>query len=637
MPSDSPYKPASASRFSRVLLATNLAVAALLGAALGLALATSHDAFARQARTVTEDLTSSMGAALASELKLLDNALLTVRAQVSAAGGLRKMGAPNAGSALEGQQQLLPWVPSLRIADAEGVVRLGRGVNAARPPQVSDRAYFKQARDQAGDSVVLSEPVQSRGHGTWGVAVSRALFAPDGTFEGIVYAAVPVAHFEGLLARLELGEKGAVSLRSESLQLIARAAGGRPATGKVGSSNVSPELAQALQRSPQRGFFVSRTALDGIERSNAYQKVESFPLLVLAGLATDDFFAPWRRQAVQLSALVLVILSLLAGSSLLLVRYRRAQLAAMTQIADLAREQSAMLDNELIGIVKAHDRKTLWMNKAMECIFGYTPEELLGHSARMLHPDDASYEALASAYSVMSSGRQFRSQLKMRRKDGELIWIDLTGAMLSATETLWLMADVTLQKRNEEQIRHAALHDALTGLPNRSLLGHRIDAALHTAAQEHQLAAVAMFDLDGFKQVNDRHGHGAGDALLKQVAGRLTQGVRGHDTVFRWGGDEFVVLLTGLTGNEDSVVTLQRLLQDLQRPIAVGDGTMANVGASIGVAFFPGDGNDVDTLMRVADERMYEAKRGGRNRIVSAAEGSRPALQIVRKERAGPV
>jgi diguanylate cyclase (GGDEF)-like protein/PAS domain S-box-containing protein len=627
--------PRALRRYVRTLLIANLVVLVLLGAVVYLALHASHQSYGKQTQTATENLSSTLGAAIAGELKLVDNALLSVRLKLGLDGGLQWLGRAEVNRLLEAQHALVPWALAMRIADADGVVRFGPGLNPASPINVADRSYFMQARQQHGDLVVLSEPLQSRIDGRWGIAVARALTDSEGRFAGIVYATLPVAHFEKLLGSVELGDNGAATLRTASLALLARVAGGQPASNaSVGSKNVSPQFEQAIQQAPQAGFFVSRTPLDGVERSNAYQRIEPYPLLILTGLSTAEFYVHWRRHAIQLVSLAAFIMVVLAGFSVLLARSRRANLDALARVAELAREQSAMLDNELIGIVKARDRTTLWMNKAMERIFGYRDDELLGQSSRLLHADDASHAALASAYASMAAEGHYRTQLQMRRKDGELIWIDLSGTLLSATDTLWLMADITPLKQSEDQIRHAALHDALTGLPNRMLLAQRIDSSLRAAAEQGKIVAVAMIDLDGFKAINDRHGHAAGDTLLVELAHRLKLGVRGHDTVARWGGDEFIVVLTGLDSCEHSRPTLQRLLVDLQRPVNIGASENAVVGASIGVAFFPADGTTNAQLISVADQRMFTAKRGGRRRIVESESRERVATAAAADSRA---
>jgi diguanylate cyclase (GGDEF)-like protein len=163
-------------------------------------------------------------------------------------------------------------------------------------------------------------------------------------------------------------------------------------------------------------------------------------------------------------------------------------------------------------------------------------------------------------------------------------------------------------------MEHAALHDALTGLPNRALLADRLNQAVNSAERLGQVFSLAYLDLNGFKQVNDEHGHDAGDTVLKAVATRLQAGLRPSDTVARLGGDEFVVLLTPTRGPAEAAVVLQRLLDDVARPIRLDDGTDVAVGSSLGLAHYPADGRSADALMRHADDAMFVHKRAGSRR-----------------------
>jgi diguanylate cyclase (GGDEF)-like protein/PAS domain S-box-containing protein len=286
-----------------------------------------------------------------------------------------------------------------------------------------------------------------------------------------------------------------------------------------------------------------------------------------------------------------------------------------------------MLDNDLVGIVKLRNRVAVWKNRALERIFGYAPDELQGQPIRLLYADDEAYEALgAAAYPVLQTGQHYRTQLQMRRKNGELIWIDLSGVLLSAQhgESLWLMADVTPMKQYQQQVEHIAFHDALTGLPNRLLLSDRLNQGLHMAQRQGYLLAVAYLDLDGFKQVNDQHGHAAGDRLLSEVALRLQRSVRVSDTVARLGGDEFVLVLAPVTSRHECRLVLERLLARLKAPIALDSQISAQVAGSIGVALFPDDAQAGNRLLSLADEAMFEAKRGGRGRIRFHGESAVP-------------
>lgn len=287
------------------------------------------------------------------------------------------------------------------------------------------------------------------------------------------------------------------------------------------------------------------------------------------------------------------------------------------QLHQLTLDQEAMLESDLVGIAKLHDRMTVWRNHALERMFGYADGELLGVPARDLYVDDTAYETLgAMAYPQLKAGGRFRTQLQMRRKDGSLIWVDLAGVQLPGSDgaSLWMMVDITQSKAHEARMERAALHDALTGLPNRLLLSDRLKQAIASADRSGHVFALAYLDLNGFKQVNDVHGHDAGDEVLKAVSARLQAGLRSSDTVARLGGDEFVVLLAPNPAPTEAETVLSRLLDDLSQPVTLSGGVQVSVGSSVGLAHFPLDGATPDALMRHADEAMFANKRAGRVR-----------------------
>jgi diguanylate cyclase (GGDEF)-like protein len=177
----------------------------------------------------------------------------------------------------------------------------------------------------------------------------------------------------------------------------------------------------------------------------------------------------------------------------------------------------------------------------------------------------------------------------------------------------------------EARVRHVAYHDELTGLPNRSLLLDRFDQAVAQGARQSRQVALLFLDLDGFKSVNDELGHGAGDALLQQVAGRLIACIRAGDTACRHGGDEFVIMLPEVDGLETAAMVAEKIRSQLSIPYLVDGGTIT-VTASIGMAVYPVDGQDFGELMEQSDIRMYRAKtRSGAAPHLQAAMHDPPA------------
>jgi len=279
---------------------------------------------------------------------------------------------------------------------------------------------------------------------------------------------------------------------------------------------------------------------------------------------------------------------------------------------------ASVFHNTVEGIVITDARqKILSVNPAFSQITGYAPEEAIGRTPRILksdHHDPSFYQGMWS--SLLGTGR-WQGEIWNRRKDGEayLEWLTITridGTHGQPTRYVSVFHDITELRRNDDRIKHLAFHDALTDLPNRALLMNRLEQQLAKARRDGRHLAILFLDLDRFKAVNDTLGHEIGDELLKHVAHRLLGQVRPADTVARLGGDEFVVLLDAPSGPEEVALIAGRILAAVNEPMTL-HGKHAQVGTSIGIALFPGDGLSPEELIRNADLAMFIAKEEGKN------------------------
>jgi diguanylate cyclase (GGDEF)-like protein len=221
---------------------------------------------------------------------------------------------------------------------------------------------------------------------------------------------------------------------------------------------------------------------------------------------------------------------------------------------------------------------------------------------------------------TMRERESWQGEVRFRRRSGETYpaWLMVSavregGKGGAVANHIGIAIDITDRKLNEERIRFLAHHDVLTELPNRSLCEQRLQAALAQARAVNAQVAVLFIDLDRFKSINDTLGHHIGDGLLRSVAARLTQSVRGQDTVSRLGGDEFVVVMQGVAGRADVQQLVEQRLIPLIRQAHVVEGHELHVSCSVGMALYPEDGQDLEGLMRRADAAMYEAKATGRD------------------------
>jgi diguanylate cyclase (GGDEF)-like protein/PAS domain S-box-containing protein len=259
------------------------------------------------------------------------------------------------------------------------------------------------------------------------------------------------------------------------------------------------------------------------------------------------------------------------------------------------------------------------VNDAFTRITGYTREEAIGKNPRILQSGRHDAAFYAVMWGELRESGHWSGEMWNRRKNGEAYAELLTISAVRDTHGVTanyvaLFSDITAFKEQQSQLEHIAHFDALTNLPNRLLLADRLQQAMSQSRRRDTQLAVAYLDLDGFKAVNDQHGHDVGDALLVALAARMKDALRDGDTLARMGGDEFVAVLIDLDGPALSVPLLNRMLGAAAQPVDM-DGLALQVSASLGVTFFPQTQDmDADQLLRQADHAMYQAKLAGKNR-----------------------
>lgn len=331
------------------------------------------------------------------------------------------------------------------------------------------------------------------------------------------------------------------------------------------------------------------------------------------------------------------------------------QRKAQTELDAALREKQLLFDNAMIGIVFVRNRCMTHCNRHFEQMLGYSAGELIGSLSRRCYQNDADWDAMGrDSQALLAQGRIFESEITLRKKDGTSVACEVRGKAVNPDKpedgNIWITLDITERRHaqaelarvhekleqlvqdrthqlretvenlhreindrrlDQERIYWLAHYDPLTGLPNRTLLAERSQEAIALAQKNQTSLAVIFLDLDHFKHVNDSLGHRVGDALLVAITQRLRAVVREKDTVCRLGGDEFILLLPGADANGAQQVAA-KLLEASRQPYQI-DHHELTMASSMGIALYPENGTDFDTLNQAADVAMYRAKVGGRN------------------------
>jgi len=554
------------------------------------------------------------------------------------------------------------YYANIGVVDANGKL-LCDAMGTRKSIDYSDRTWFREALKTR--RFVIGSLAISRTTGKPVIVTALSVIDAQGTVQRVVFSAIDIGWLEHLLQQASLPAGTAVSVMDAQGVILALHPDGRKFVGRL---NPMAELIQAIRDRKKEGVGEAK-GLDGNTRLFAYRRLFENPATasgyVSVSTPTAILFAQSnylfvRDMVVVGLATALIFILVWVGANILVLDKMQALIHATKRIAhgdfstrtqiqgsgelsELARTFDSMAQSlELLfqqsqhvmevmpeAVIVSDSRgRIMTVNAQAAKLFGYARSEMIGLEIEALVPERfrAAHSAHRNAYMaiaaptvrVMAEGRE----LFARRKDGTEFATEISLGPLKTEDGDFVISavrDVSERKQFETRILHQATHDPLTGLPNRILFHDILDHAMARAQRTEKLLAVLFLDLDEFKNINDTLGHAYGDMLLKEIAQRLTTILRKDDLVARddalvarQGGDEFTILLQGISVVDNIILIAEKILAAISRPFIVDDHEM-HMTASIGITIFPFDDTDIQSLLRNADTAMYRAKESGKN------------------------
>lgn len=549
-----------------------------------------HDRHAQELQTQTARelniLAAELGGVINSNLSLLQG----LAAHIAIHPDINQAEFENYASALAFQQPLF-----VSIAAAPNMVvtliyplESNRNVLGLDYTQSTDQWAGMDSLKHPGQTL-LAGPLELV-QGGEGLISHSPVFTLDGRFWGIISAPIRTPDLYQLAGL------------NEDNPLIETAIRGRNGTGQAGEVFYGNPRLFEDQRNPQITLPVGDGAWQMVAQPTSGWAVASATIPVLRGATLG----------------ILLLLTLLT-----LYRYRQRQQEYQFQQALEANEallqevgKIALVGGWQITIRHGEMVFTYW-NEQTALILGLPADNQPPTLSRALKQfNEKQAEKLYQAIAEATYGAPFDMELSLTREIQPSRWVRIIGKPILQREepfsVLGSVQDITERKRFTNKIQHQAIYDHLTGLPNRMLLDNRLTKSINKATREESQLAILFIDLDNFKPVNDNMGHSAGDDLLRDVAKRIQQTIRRSDTVGRYSGDEFVVILEDVRSSKMPVAVAEHILDVLKKPYVINDKEIF-CSASIGISLFPQDGDTADLLISNADQAMYEVKRAGRN------------------------
>ena len=500
--------------------------------------------------------------------------------------------------------QTLPdkMTAAIGMADKTGLifadtVRIPPGVT------IADRPHFLIQKNPDYDELYISRPVRGRVSGKDSIQFTRKLLSPDKEFAGVTTFSLSCDELSRFYESLELG-RGFVALLLADGTVLAR---GPLVSGIIGGSIADKsELAGMLTE--RSGTVRFRSLATNTAQIASFRHLQDYPVIVVVGFDTHTVFQQFnslRNRTLVGGVVITFAICLIGGGWLHQKRRSIASNRALAITLETISQGILMVDAK--GQVPVINPRALHLLGVANNSTEAARHAAALRAVRLAEAEDSQPVRPGGHAQVERIVEDVRSETV--REDGTII--EVRNHRLPDGGFVQTYTDVTEQRHADARVRYLALHDTLTGLPNRVQLRQRILDFIEDQSNADQLTSIMMIDLDGFKGVNDTLGHDVGDELLVEVASRLQGLAREGDFVARLGGDEFIILQPGLTRREDAGPLARRLLQRLAEPVQVGS-HQVRIGASIGISFFPTDAQNGETLLKYADIALYCAKADGR-------------------------
>jgi diguanylate cyclase (GGDEF)-like protein/PAS domain S-box-containing protein len=492
---------------------------------------------------------------------------------------------------LESTHALIPLVASFEIIDPEG-----RLISSSPPILGGDaeRSYIDPFVADAG-----LKDLDLAGYGEPALVRAKAVRDAKGSLIAVIAARIDSSGVRRELESHDFDGDRIIVVSDPELRPMAR----KPeAEGRVKTEAFDLEMTRLLG-TLKEGATSASAVRSAKGRYLFSARVSGSLFYVTVGVASTGITLEWRIRIAIYGAILAAILTLM----FLLMRHadgnysKNAQLAARLVAMESASDMIVIADLE---------GKAEYVNPCFERTTGLSKDQAIGSRQAIFGRDEAHAEA---ALSAAAAGESWRGEIAALRADGVELIEEVTVAPVLGSEgepvrIVAVLRDVTERRRLQERLERLAHYDSLTALPNRALFFDRLNGAVARARREERRFALLFIDLDGFKAVNDRFGHDAGDYLLFEIAARLKASIRDSDTAGRMGGDEFTVLLDNISKPEDAAIVAQKIRASLTESLEIPNGSLVTVGASIGLAVFPDDGIDGDTVLKAADSAMYAIK-----------------------------
>jgi diguanylate cyclase (GGDEF)-like protein len=603
----------------RFALLAIVLVVAILGAdwlIIGMERAASIEDF----RTATTNLANGMAAQTGAALAKVDAALRDTQSRLADARSVPTnfgqadgagWGGRGAHDMLAANAMRIAWVDEIIVAAPDGTI-INRSAASSPPGTIADSDVLVHFKGEDDTGVFVGQPFRAGAEGEWSVFLARRLNAPDGAFGGVVIANLRLAGLAEFYHVAMPPHRMVTLTRTDGVVLV------RYPRGTADTGRRIPQSADwYVAAGAGGGSFVAADDFGAGAVIAVVRPLPGLPLVIEASVAQGDALAGWRRQRVWLMAggVAMCLFSLLL-LRLFAVQIRRLSVRN-TQLEEARGQLRVAMSNISQGLCFFDgDYRLIVCNQRYGEMYRLPPScmepgvslaEIVEHCyAAGGTTDFTREEYIVSRMALARSRAPHHSVFTM--SDGRTIAVQ----QQPMPDGGWVAThdDITERRRAEDKINFMALHDALTGLPNRSLLKQRLEQALGHADRGIGFG-VLFLDLDRFKSVNDTLGHAVGDALLCAVAARLQKTVREGDTVARLGGDEFVVLQSFLGSSDDASVLARRIIAEVAAPYRIANNEVV-IGVSIGIAITMKSSISADAMLKNADMALYISKGAGR-------------------------